>query len=66
MKTSVFMVLVVLLNACSDHRNAEPDSAVEEHVWSDQVNTIDKARNVEDVLGEASNRQLEDIEQQSR
>ena len=66
MKTSVFLVLVVLLNGCSDRGDDESGTAVEEHVWSGQVNTIDKARGVEDILGEAGNRQREDIEQQSR
>ena len=66
MKTVFFSVLLMLLTACSDDGDSPGGTASGEHVWSSQVNTIDKARGVEDILGEASNRQREDIEQQSQ
>ncbi len=38
----------------------------QEHVWSEQTNTINKARNVENVLGDAAARQRRQIEEQSQ
>ena len=66
MKTVFISVLLMLLTACSDGGDSPRGTASGEHVWSSQVNTIDKARGVEDILGEASNQQREDIEQQSQ
>ena len=66
MRTNIFIALLMLLTACSDGGDSPGGTASDEHVWSSQVNTIDKARGVEDILGEASNRQREDIEQQSQ
>ena len=66
MKTYYFIALSVLLNACSDGGDSARGTADGEHVWSSQVNTIDKAKGVEDILGAAGDRQREEIEQQSQ
>ena len=68
MKMYIFIPLMMLLNACSDGGggDATRGTADGEHVWSEQVNTIDKASGVEDILGTASDRQREDIDQQSQ
>jgi len=66
MRTLFFITLLMLLTACSDGGDSPRGTESGEHVWSSQVNTIDKARGVEDILGGASNRQREDIEQQSQ
>jgi len=66
MKIYIFIPLVLLLAACSDGGDAARGTDDGEHVWSDQVNTIDKAKAVEDILGEANDKQREDIDRQSQ
>jgi len=66
MKTFFFMVLLVLLNACSDGGESTHGTADSEHVWSEKVNTIDKAVGVQDILDEAGDMQRENIERQSQ
>ena len=66
MKIYIFIPLVLLLTACSGGGDAARGTDDGEHVWSDQVNTIDKAKGVEDILGEANDKQREDIDRQSQ
>lgn len=66
MKMYIFIPLIMLLTACSDGGDATRGTDNGEHVWSDQVNTIDKAKGVEDILGESNDRQREDIDRQSQ
>ena len=53
----VLPILVVI--GCSDEQNK-----VEEHVWKDQVDMIDKAKEVEQILNEAASQQQKLIEEQ--
>jgi hypothetical protein len=46
---------------CSDEQNK-----VEEHVWKEQTDMIDKAKNVEQILNDAAQQQQELIEQQTQ
>lgn len=66
MKKYFFIPLILLLGACSDGGDTTSGTAEREHVWSEQVNTIDKAKGVEDILGDANDRQREDIDRQSQ
>lgn len=66
MKRYLFMCLVLLLGACSSGEETAGGSENVEHVWSGQVKTIDKAKNVEDMLDEASVRQRQAIDEQSQ
>jgi hypothetical protein len=66
MKRYLFVCLVLLLAGCSGSEETVGGTANGEHVWSGQVKTIDKAKNVEDVLGEASARQRQEIDEQSQ
>jgi len=66
MNIYIFIPLVLLLTACSDGGDATRGTDDGEHVWSEQVNTIDKARGVEDILGGANDKQREDIDRQSQ
>ena len=66
MKIYIFIPLVLLLTACSDGGDTARGADDGEHVWSEQVNTIDKARGVEDILGGANDKQREDIDRQSQ
>ena len=66
MKRYLFVCLVLLLAGCSGGEETAGGTENEEHVWSGQVKTIDKAKNVEDVLGEASVWQRQEIDEQSQ
>ena len=66
MKKIIFIALMMLLNACSGGGDSTAGTEDGEHVWSGQVNTIDKAKGVEDILGEAGVRQREGIDQQTQ
>lgn len=52
---------VMLLCACSGG-----ESENEGHVWQEQTDMIDKARDVEDVLGTANEQQRQRIEDQAQ
>jgi hypothetical protein len=66
MKRYLFVCLVLLLGACSSGEETAGATENVEHVWSGQVKTIDKAKNVEDMLDEASVRQRQAIDEQSQ
>ena len=66
MKIYIFIPLVLLLTSCSDGGDATRGTDDGEHVWSEQVNTIDKARGVEDILGAATDKQRDEIDRQSQ
>jgi hypothetical protein len=51
---------VMVLCACG----GEPES--DGHMWQEQTDMIDKARDVEDVLGTATGQQRQRIEDQSQ
>ncbi len=60
---------LLLLAGCSgggDEDAAAGKQQRQEHVWSEQTNTINKARNVENGLGDAAARQRRQIEEQSQ
>ena len=49
-----------LLSGCSNE--GDLGAAAENHVWEDQVEAIDEARDVKNVLGEAAAAQLDTID----
>lgn len=52
---------VIVLCACSGG-----ESGNEGHMWQDQTNMIDRAHDVEDVLGTTGEQQRQRIEEQSQ
>ena len=61
MKSGLMCCVLLLLCACS---GGESESGG--HVWKDQTDMIDKARDVEDLLGTANARQRQRIEEQAQ
>lgn len=58
----IFVVLpIVFVIGCSDEQNK-----VEDHLWKEQTELIDKARDVEGMLNDAALQQQRAIEQQTR
>jgi len=64
MKLISCVCLLLLLGACTGGEDADGGTENNEHVWSDQVNTINRAEEVEDILGAASTRQRQQIDEQ--
>jgi hypothetical protein len=54
----------LLLGGCTGGGGADDDTENTEHVWSDQVNTINRAEDVETLLDDASTRQRRQIDEQ--
>ena len=50
-----------LLIACS----SDTDTTDDGHVWEDQVETLNEAEEVEDMLKQAAEKQLENIQSQT-
>ena len=63
MKTMIPVLFFATLTACSG--DSDTDSADEHHVWEDQVEAIDTAKEVEDTLKKAAEEQLKNIESQT-
>ena len=66
MKRYLLVCLGLLLAGCSGGEETAAAAEKDEHVWSTQVKTIDKAKNVEALLGAASERQRQAIDEQSQ
>ncbi len=55
----ILILLLVFLYACSDNN----DSEKKEHVWSDQVRTIERAEKVEGMIQDSVDLQKREIEE---
>jgi uncharacterized protein YcfL len=60
-KLIVLVLPILFIIGCSDEQNK-----VEEHVWKEQTDMIDKAKDVEQMLKDAAQQQQELIEQQTK
>ena len=57
MKPNPFCLALVLAAGLSLSACSSEDNEVQEHVWKDQVEAIDKAREVENVIMDAAGKQ---------
>ena len=64
MKIFLLVCTLLFLGACDGSGGAGSGAENSEHVWSEQVNTINRAEGVEDILGTASTRQRQQIDEQ--
>jgi hypothetical protein len=64
MRKYSFVCLLLPLAACTGGGETADGTENREHVWSEQVNTINRAEDVEDILGAASARQRQKIDEQ--
>lgn len=63
MKPILVVPVMLLLCACSSGEQ-EADSAGQ--AWQEQIDTLEKAQEVEDLLGQTSKRQQQNINDQTR
>jgi outer membrane biogenesis lipoprotein LolB len=65
-KKIIFLSTVILLvSACSDDESATPEKKLSgDHVWKEQTQTIDRAKEVEGMLQDAADQQRKVIEDQ--
>ena len=59
----IISLLVLFITACSDDKT---DKVQGDHVWKEQVEMIEKAKNVENMLQDAADLQQQRINQQTQ
>ena len=68
MRKYSLLCLMLLLAACTGGGETADGTGTGtgngEHVWTEQVNTLNRAKGVEDVLGAASARRRQEIDEQ--
>jgi len=64
MRKYSLVCLVLLLAACTGGGETADGTEDREHVWTEQVNTINRAEEVEDILDAASARRRQEIDEQ--
>jgi len=62
----LFGALVSLGSCSADQESDEQTRARGDHVWKDQVEAIDKAGRVEDMLKDESEKNKDELERQTR
>jgi outer membrane biogenesis lipoprotein LolB len=67
-KKIIFLAAVLLLvSACSDDdKGASENKGSGDHVWKEQTQVIDKAKEVEGLLKDASDQQSKIIDEQTK
>ena len=64
MRKYSLVCLILLLAACTGGGETADGTGNGEHVWTEQVNTINRAKGVEDILDAASVRRRQEIDEQ--
>jgi outer membrane biogenesis lipoprotein LolB len=67
MKINLILIIVfstLLLTACTDDEGKDASNTRRDHVWKDQTDTIDKAKEVEGMLKDSADLQRKMIEDQ--
>ncbi len=67
MVNNIILLIVVLLNtllisACSDNE----DAPEKDHVWKEQTETLDKAKEIEAIIQNSADQQKQQIEEESQ
>jgi len=67
-KNIIFLGVVLLfISGCSDDENAAPENKLSgDHVWKEQTQTIDRAKEVEGMLQDATEQQRKLIDEQTQ
>ena len=63
---SLLIISSSIFMACSDENKNTNASAKKDHVWKEQTETIDKAREVEGILMNSAEETRKAVEQQSK
>lgn len=63
-KTILFLVSCLMVSACSDESNSSA-KVEKDHVWKEQTDTINKAKEVEGMMMDAAENTRKTIESQN-
>ena len=64
-KIILLLVTCILFSACSDESNNSSAEANKDHVWKSQTDSIEKAKEVEAMMMDATEKTREAIEDQN-
>ncbi|MEE8482100.1 MAG: hypothetical protein V3S12_01985 [Acidiferrobacterales bacterium] len=62
----VFCALLLVVSCSNDQESSNTNSARGDHVWKDQVQAYDRARQVEDMLKKAADKRKDSLEQRTQ
>ena len=66
MKNRSALFLLLALAGCSGDQNSGDPGAQQGHVWQEQTGMIERARGMEDVLGEANLLRRQQLDEQAQ
>ena len=66
MKNCSVLLLLLALAACSGDEDSAGPAAPKGHVWQEQTDMIERAKEVEDLLGDANLQRRQQLEAQTQ
>lgn len=66
MKNCSVLLLMLALAGCSGDENGAGPAGQQGHVWQEQTDMIERARGVEDLLGDANSQRRQQLDEQVR
>lgn len=66
MNRQLAILVLLVLAGCSGHENAEQPAGQQGHVWQEQTDMIERAKGVEDLLGDANLQRRQQLDAQAR
>ena len=66
MRNRTVLLLLLALAGCSGGEDSTGPAAQKGHVWQEQTDMIERAKGVEDLLGEANLQRRQQLDEQAR
>ena len=66
MRNVTTLLLLLVIAACSAEENGAGPAVQKGHVWQEQTDMIERAKGVEDLLGEANLQRRQQLDEQAR
>lgn len=66
MRNRTILLLLLVLAGCSSDDNSSAPDAKREHVWQEQTDMIERAKGVEELLGDANLQHRQQLDAQTQ